>query len=185
MKGVVKAMIDGILLGLIRRGDQNALRQLINKYYAYVCVIIDNATDNRLPGEDVEETASDVFLALWVSAEKVQKVKPWLGATSKNKALKKTRKLCENLSLDNDIIVADGCDLEEKTISDEERNAVKSAILSMDSPDREIFIGHYYNSQTTAAISRKTGMSESAVKQRLVRGREKLRLILEQEGFAE
>lgn len=177
-------MIDSILLGLIRRKDQNAFGQLINKYYAYVCVVIVNATSNRLTREDVEETASDVFLALWESAEKVQKVKSWLGATARYKAKNKTREICEELSL-NDDIVSDSNLLEDEIISGDEKNAVKTAILAMDAPDREIFLLHYYDSQTTAVISKKTGLSESAVKQRLVRGREKLKVALESEGFGQ
>jgi RNA polymerase sigma-70 factor (ECF subfamily) len=176
-------MIDSILLGAIRRENENALEQLINKYYAYVCVAIINATGNRLTREDVEETASDVFLALWESADKVQKVKSWLGATARYKARNKTRKIREELPLDDDIIADDLDSLDDAIIADSEKAAVKSAILAMEPPNREIFLRHYYGSQTTAVIGDEMGLSESAVKQRLVRGREKLRLILEEEGF--
>ena len=178
-------MIDSILLGSIRRENENALEQLINKYYAYVCVVIINATENRLTREDVEETASDVFLALWESADKVQKVKPWLGATARYKARNKTREIRYEMPLDDEIISDCSGTLEDAIISDEEKAAVKSAILAMEPPDREIFLRHYYGSQTTAIIGVETGMSESAVKQRLVRGREKLRPVLEQEVFGE
>ena len=174
-------MIDSILLGSIRRKNENALEQLINKYYAYVCVVIINATNNRLTREDVEETASDVFLALWEGADKVQKVKSWLGATTRYKALNKTREIRDELPLDDEIVADDSGTLEDTIISDSEKAAVKSAIHSMESPDREIFLRHYYGSQTTAMIGKEIGMTESAIKQRLARGRGKLRLILEQE----
>ncbi|MDR0858990.1 MAG: hypothetical protein LBN97_08170 [Oscillospiraceae bacterium] len=57
----------------------------------------------------------------------------------------------------------------------DERGAVKSAVLAMKQPDREIFLRRYYGSQGVAAIAEETGLSEAAVKHRLIRGREKLR----------
>jgi DNA-directed RNA polymerase specialized sigma24 family protein len=45
----------------------------------------------------------------------------------------------------------------------------------MKQPDREIFLRRYYGSQGVAAIAEETGLSEAAVKHRLIRGREKLR----------
>jgi RNA polymerase sigma-70 factor (ECF subfamily) len=139
-----------------------------------------------LTREDIEETASDVFLALWENADKVQKIKPWLGATARHKARNKLRELRDELPLDYEM-TADGDSgaLEDAVISNSEKAAVKTAILAMDAPDREIFLRHYYGLQTTAVIGAEIGISESAVKQRLVRGRKKLRLILEQEGFGE
>jgi RNA polymerase sigma-70 factor (ECF subfamily) len=179
-------MIDSILLGSIRRGSEDALERLINKYYAYVCVVIINAAGNRLTREDIEEAVSDVFFALWESADRVQKVKPWLGATARHKARNKLRELRDELPLDYEIAADDDRSaLEDAIISNSEKAAVKTAILAMDAPDREIFLRHYYGSQTTAVISEEIGISESAVKQRLVRGRKKLRLILEQEGLGE
>jgi len=176
-------MIDAILLGLIRRGNENALEQLIDKYYAYVCTIVRNAAGDRLTHEDVEETASDIFLALWECAEKVQKIKPWLGATARNKARNKTREIRDDVPLDDEFIAEDSDSMDDAIIADSEKNTVKSAILAMDTPDREIFLRHYYGNETTAMIGEETGMTESAVQQRLVRGRKKLRHILEQEGL--
>ena len=170
-------MIDSIMLGQVRRGNENALGGLIDKYYAYVCAIIYNAAGSVLTHEDIEETVSDVFIALWNSADKVQKVKSWLGATARNNARKKLREIRDTLPLDDEII-ADGSTPEDAIIADSEKAAVKRAILAMEQPDREIFLRHYYGEQTTAIIGEETGMSESAVKQRLVRGREKLRLVL-------
>jgi RNA polymerase sigma-70 factor (ECF subfamily) len=177
-------MIDSMTLGAMRRGSESALEQLINKYYAYVCVVVINATGSRLVQEDIEEIASDVFLALWESADKVQKVKSWLAATARYKAWNKLREIREDLPLDDEIPSDRDRDaLEEEIISNSERVAVKKAVFAMGVPEREIFLRHYYDSQTTVVIGEKTGISESAVKQRLVRGREKLRIILEQEVF--
>ncbi|MDR1737088.1 MAG: sigma-70 family RNA polymerase sigma factor [Oscillospiraceae bacterium] len=173
-------MIDAAALGLIRRGDESALGQIIGKYSAYVCAVIRNAAGSGLTHEDVEETASDVLLALWDSAGSVQRIKPWLGATARNKAKNKLREIRDALPLDDEITALGGT-LEDAVISAGDSAAVKTAILAMGPLDREIFLRHYYERQTTATIGAETGMSKSAVEQRLVRGREKLRKVLEQE----
>ena len=174
-------MIDAIALGAVRRGSEKALGQLIDKYTAYVCVVIRNTVGGNLTREDIEETASDVFFALWQNAEKVEKLKAWLGATSRNKAKNKLREACADLPLDDEIMSNSMGEIEEDIILADERRAVREAILAMDMPDREIFLRHYYDSQTVATIVAETGMTEAVVKKRLARGKKKLRLILDKQ----
>ena len=174
-------MIDAILLGAIQRRRETALEQLIEKYTAYVCVVIRNTVGESLTHEDIEETASDVFLALWENADRVEKLKPWLAATARNKAKNKLRELHDDLPLDDEISLTVMEDMESSLIANDEQRAVKAAILAMGEPDREIFLRHYYESQTVATIVAETGMTEAKVKHRLVRGRKKLRTILDRQ----
>jgi RNA polymerase sigma-70 factor (ECF subfamily) len=174
-------MIDVILLSAVRRGSENALGQLIDKYAAYVCVVIRNTVGESLTREDVEETASDVFFALWQNAEKVEKLKAWLGATARNKAKNKLREIRTDVPLDDEIVIDGKGEIEDAIVSDDESRAVKNAILAMDERDREIFLRHYYDSQTVATIVAETGMTEAAVRKRLVRGKKKLRAILDKQ----
>ena len=177
-------VIDELLLRGIRRGREHNLEQAIDKYTAYVCTIVRNAVGAALAREDVEEVASDVFLALWDNAGKVGKLKPYIAATARNKARNKMREVAEILLLEEGMLADSGGDgaPEDKAILEDERRAVKSAVLAMEDADREIFMRHYYGAQTVSAISRETGMKEAAVKQRLVRGRKKLRLVIEKEA---
>jgi len=178
-------MIDAILLGAIRRGSENALGQLIEKYSAYICTVIRNTVGDSLTHEDIEETASDVFFALWQNAAKVEKPKAWLGATARNKAKNKLRETHTDLRIDDEIATDIISEIEDAILLDCERNAVKEAILAMDERDREIFLRYYYDSQTVATIVAETGMSEAAVRKRLERGKKKLRAVLDkQEVFA-
>ena len=70
---------------------------------AYVCVIVRKVVGDSLTHEDVEETASDVFFALWQNADKVAKLKSWLGATTINKAINKLREVHTGLSIDDEM----------------------------------------------------------------------------------
>ena len=134
--------------------------------------------------EDVEETASDVFFALWQNAARVHTLKAWLGATARNKAKNRLREARTDLPLDEEIPRDSSINIEDDIILSYEHRAVRNAILSMEPTDREIFLRHYYNMQTVATITAETGMTEAAVRKRLVRGKKKLRSILcEQEVF--
>jgi len=171
-------MLDILLLGAIRRKSESALEQLMDKYTAYVCVVVRNTIGESMTREDIEETASDVFFALWENADRVEKLKPWLGATARNKALNKLRKVNNELPLETENISDSNIELEDLFILDYEENAVRAEVLQLDSPDREIFTQYYFESQTVATIAERVGMSESAIKQRLVRGRKKLKVVL-------
>jgi RNA polymerase sigma-70 factor (ECF subfamily) len=140
-----------------------------------------------LTHEDIEEIASDVFLALWENADKMKRenLKAYLGAIARNKALNKLRKRSDSLPLDEVITVLE-CDdsPEELLISEEEREAMESAVLAMQAPDREIFLRYYYHAETAEMVALHMGLSEAAVKHRLIRGREKLRKSIMKEGYA-
>ena len=173
-------MFDFILLRAVRRGSERALGQIMDRYAAYICVVIRSTVGDSLRREDIEETASDVFFALWEKADSVEKLKPWLGATARNRAKNKLRDVQDTLPLD-EARLTEAYEMDDVLISQGEQEVVKSAILGMENPDRDIFLRHYYEAQTAAAIGLAIGMTESAVKQRLVRGRKKLRAILEEE----
>jgi RNA polymerase sigma-70 factor (ECF subfamily) len=173
-----------LLLRGLRSGNESALERVVERYTAYVCVIVRNTAGSALTREDVEEVASDVFLALWDNAERADSLKAYIAATARNKARNKLREAAESLPLDDGVLADGGAALDEALISEDERQTVKSAVLSMEETDREIFLRHYYGSQSVSDIARETGVSKAAVKQRLVRGRKKLRLVLEKEVFS-
>jgi RNA polymerase sigma-70 factor (ECF subfamily) len=175
-------MLDALLLREVRRGSEDALARVIDKYTAYVCTIIRNVVGERMTREDIEEAASDVFLAVWERSDGIKNLKAYLGAAARNTAKNRLRTVRETAPLDDEI-AAGGATMDDALISEEERNSVRAAVLAMDSPDREIFLRHYYGGQTVAAIVEETGLTEAAVKHRLVRGREKLRPALEKEVF--
>ena len=135
--------------------------------------------------EDIEEVAADVFFALWNNADKADNLKAYIAAIARNKAKNKLREVAESLPLDESIIVDDSETLEDTLISEDKRQMVKSAVLAMEDTDREIFLRHYYGSQTVSDIARETGLNEAAVKKRLERGRKKLGLIIGKEVYGQ
>ena len=174
-------MIDALVLHRIRIGHESALEQIIDKYTNYVCTIIRNTAGAALRHEDIEEVASDVFLALWNNADKADKLKPYIAAIARNKAKNKLREAAENLPLNENILADDGITIEDRLITDSERQILKSTILAMEDTDRDIFLRYYYGAQTVSEIALGIGMSEATIKQRLVRGRNKLKQIINME----
>lgn len=174
-------MFDMVLLNGVLQKNEKALEKIIDKYAAYVCVVISNTTGGKLSKEDIEEVAADTFFALWEHAGQVEKLKPWLGATARNKGKNKLRDSKENLPLEETYIREGLDEMDQMLLSKEKQQAVKDAIFKMDSPDKEIFLRYYYQAQTASVIASQIGLTESAVKQRLVRGRKKLATTLGEE----
>jgi RNA polymerase sigma-70 factor (ECF subfamily) len=169
-------VFDRRLLNGIRAKSEHSLRAVIDKYTAYVCTTARNVLGHSVTHEDIEEIASDVFLALWENAEKIQNdsLKPYLGSVTRNKSLNRLRKMNETLPLEDDI-ATENDSLEDSVISNEERQAVAQAVSSMEMPDREIFRQFYYEAETAAEVAANMGLTEASVKHRLIRGREKLK----------
>jgi len=170
-------MTDRAALKAIKTGDETALSVLIERYAPYVGAVVFNIIGESMSREDVEESTSDVFLTLWKNADKPQAglLKSWLGAVARNKAKNKLRELRYALPLEEDIITDMSANPETALTEQEEREIVYSAVLGMKRPDREIFLRHYYAVERIEKIANEMSMSESAVKVRLHRGREKLR----------
>jgi RNA polymerase sigma-70 factor (ECF subfamily) len=184
---VITIISDLLLLNSLRAGSEDALRKVILKYSIYIRTVIRNTAGGKLTNEDVEEIASDTFFALWQKPERptALKLKSYLAATAKHKTISKLREnKGETVPIDDDMQIDSGYSLEDTLIADVSKRNVREAILAMDSPDKEIFLRHYYQSQSASVIAREVGLSKSAVEKRLIRGREKLKRILAEEEFA-
>ncbi|MDR0903214.1 MAG: sigma-70 family RNA polymerase sigma factor [Ruminococcus sp.] len=170
----------------IQNGSEKALGRVIDRYSAYVCTVIRNTAGETLTHEDVEELASDVFLALWNNAAKItgNNLKSYLGRIAHNHAVNALRRIAETVPLEDETL-SDEASVEEDIITVEEREAVKNAVMEMNSPDREIFLRYYYNAEPVAVVAKGTGLTEAAVKHRLSRGRERLRQRVIKEGSYE
>lgn len=166
----------------LKKGEERALVWFLDRYAPYVRGIL-----TAVLGEDEgrEELASDVFLALWNGAEKVTpgKVKAWLGAVARNKARDHLRRKKGTLPLEEDVLSVSCPGPEEEMGEREQGEYLRRAVLSMDPPDREIFLRHYFLCQTVETVARTMGMNPSTVKTRLRRGRDKLRKTLEEGGY--
>lgn len=161
----------------MKQGSQDALAWFIQRYGAYVSTIIHNIIGQRMSNADVEEVASDVFLALWNNAGKIlpNAARSWLATVARNTARSRLRRASDTLPLDEEAVIVDDRTPEATLERREQAVRVRMALLSLNPVDREVFLRFYYYYQKTADIAADMGLNESAVRTKLNRGRAKLR----------
>ena len=170
-------MTEEKIIQRIKDRDTRGLELLMNRYIGYVSSVVWAVLHQAMTVQDAEEVVSDVFLAVWNQAEDLHpgKVKAWLGAVARNKAKNALRHAEQDLPLEEDVLELpdDGSfvNLERQ----EQAEVVRQALDSLPEKDRQIFLRHYYYSQTVVDISREMKMPEATVKTRLRRGRMKLK----------
>ena len=71
---------------------------------------------------------------------------------------------------------------EQQAVTAEQAAALREAIGSLPSPERELFIRHYYLDQPVAKIAAVTGQNPATLRGRLMRGRAKLKEMLTKRG---
>ena len=161
----------------MKQGSQDALAWFIQRYGAYVSTIIHNIIGQRMSNADVEEVASDVFLALWNNAGKIlpNAARSWLATVARNTARSRLRRASDTLPLDEEALIVDDRTPEATLERREQAVRVRMALLSLNPVDREVFLRFYYYYQKTADIAADMGLNESTVRTKLNRGRAKLR----------
>ena len=161
----------------MKQGSQDALAWFIHRYGAYVSTIIHNIIGQRMSNADVEEVASDVFLALWNNAGKIlpNAARSWLATVARNTARSRLRRASDTLPLDEEAVIVDDRTPEAALERREQAVRVRMALLSLNPVDREVFLRFYYCYQKTADIAADMGLNESTVRTKLNRGRAKLR----------
>ena len=172
-------------LKALQKRDEEALSWFIERYAPYVNTILFHILDGSMASRDIEEAASDVFLALWKNAGKIRsgKVKAWLGGTARNMAKDRLRRSGCDLPLEEDVLVISGRNMERELEMREQARLVQRAMLHMEQPDREIFLRRFYYYQPLRQISEEMELNLSTVKTRLRRGREKLKDELRKGGY--
>ena len=166
----------------LRKGDTDALRELIENCHTFVSSIIGRILRGRK--SECEELTQDVFLTAWENRRKLEagKIRPYLAVIARNKAFGFLRKYHEDLPLDEDILIFDDENIELRIERKELSEVLEEALNALPKEHRELFVRHYYYGQTVSEAAEAMGINESTAKSRLKRGREKLREILLQKG---
>lgn len=174
------------LLRRLRCGDTIALKEVILRYSSYVSAVIRNQLGVFCQTEDVEELCSNVFFRLWQQREtlKTDHLRGWLGTVARNQARDLLRRHPPILVSEEDVLLVSGVDPEEAALRTEQARLVREAVFSMEQPDREIFLRHYFYNQKCREIAGVLNMTEEAVKGRLKRGRNKLREAILKGGYS-
>ncbi|MDR3308043.1 MAG: sigma-70 family RNA polymerase sigma factor [Coriobacteriales bacterium] len=181
------------LLKALRRQEPCALQDAIAQYGGYVTAVAQRTLGRLSTQEDVEEVASDTFIALWGKAAELRpnsNLKAWLGVVARNTAIKHLRHIHPAQALQEDglqpplilqaLLGTDGQDQDQEPAPCQDTSLVAEAIDGLRPQDRELLKRRYDEQQSIARIAHDTHMTEAAVKSRLYRSRMTLRRKLQE-----
>ena len=171
----------------LMRHSRTALEQAIDRFTPDVGAVVTRTLGCQGSREDVEEVVADVFLALWAHAGQLdpeQGLRPWLGTVARNKATDwlRTHRPADPLPEPSTASGAPGP--EEEAERREWARRLWEAVDALEEPDRTLFLRYYYLGDKLKDAARDLGLTQTAAKQRLFRGRKALRQRLTEGGDA-
>ena len=176
-------MEDKTIMQKIHLGHRDGLDDAIRRYGPYVSAVIRNQLGD-CSREDVDELCMDVFLALWKNRNtSIQNLRSWLVQVARNKAISFLRKKKLPTVPEEKAILVEDHSAGDLLDARERDRILREALLSLGQEDRKIFLQYYYYNQPMARIAEEMGMTLSAVKSRMSRGRKVLREKLTERGY--
>lgn len=165
-------------------GDSKAFAYLVDKHKNMVFTIARRIVRNR---EDAEEIAQDVFVKAYqglATFKKESKFSTWLYKITYNTSISKTRKkrletapievnVIENYTLDE---IFENMD---KLGNDEQKQIIKTLFEALNPDESTLITLYYYQNVHTDEIAEITNLSQSNVKVKLHRIRQKMHNVLQ------
>lgn len=162
-------------------GSTDAFGQIVARYQSLICAITYSATGDLAKSQ---ELAQETFLRAWKSLSQLRdlsRFRTWLCRIAKNVVNRSIRKrrfdvINQAEQLENAALVTTtGPDPSEQAISREQQEVVWRALENVPEVYRDPMVLFYRRQQSVSQVAKDLDLSESAVKQRLSRGRKLLR----------
>lgn len=182
-------MEDRDIIKLYFKRDEKAIEETKSKYGKYCFTVA-----NRILGDmrDSEECVNDTYIAAWnsIPPQKPNKLSLYLAATVRNISIQKLRRNTAQkrggnkteLILDELYEVLPSATSPEKELETKElAKLLDSFVRTLKQEERCFFIRRYWYSYTIAEIAKEYSCTESKVKMKLKRSRDKLQLLLKEE----
>ena len=177
---------EHLLVAAAKGGDAAAFEELVNRYERKIFRLTMNITRNR---EDAEDAMQDAFIKAYSHLDKFHedsRFYTWLVRIAANEALMRLRKRRPNqISLDEPIETDDdfipqqiedwGPSPEQRFAQTEMRDILRGVIEELTPDFRIVFVLRDVEGLSTEETAEAVGISEAAVKSRLLRARLKLR----------
>lgn len=177
-------MVSGIL-----NQREDALIEIKNTYGRLLYGVINKILSSSYEVLDIEECFNDVLMSIWGNIDCYDETKGelrnFLISVAKYRALDFKRKLSKRkISLELNEEIIEGT-IEETTYVDEiDDDAFYSLIENLKEKDKIIFVKKYLLDESMDKISKDLDMTKEAIYKRLIRGRKKIKEIInnKQEG---
>lgn len=178
------------LLDMLNARSEHALEELTNAYGGLCRSIAGNILASC---EDVEETVSDTMLTVWnrIPPEQPENLTAYISRITRNNALNKLKSNTAGIRDERMTVCLselECCLPSPDTVESRLESAlitqtINRFLSTLSKTNRSIFIRRYYCMDTTREIAASLGLTELAVRSRLLRMREHLRKELEKEGI--
>jgi RNA polymerase sigma-70 factor, ECF subfamily len=178
------ATSDAALVGLIAKGDRNAMRLLYARQHLRVFRFLTRIVKSQ---ETAEDLLNEVFLDVWRGArgfEARSRVSTWILGIARYKALTALRQR-SFAPLDDGVLEAieDPSDDPEAHMQKTDRGAVLQACLKqLSSAHRQVIDMVYYHEQSIEEISRIVGVPQNTVKTRVFHARKRIAELMAAHG---
>ena len=178
---------ESVLVAQSREGDARAFGELVRRYEGKIFRLAQHVTQNR---EDAEDVLQETFMKAYEHLDQFQgnsKFYTWIVRIAVNQALMKLRrrKTDKSVSIDETIdtgedtivreIAAWDEDPEQRYSREELGGILDTAIQSLDTPYRSVFVLRDIDELSTEETADALNLSIPAVKSRLLRARLQLR----------
>lgn len=184
-------MTDDKIIQLFFQRQEVAIKETQKKYGSYCFKIANSILNNK---EDSEECLNDTWLKAW---ESIPPTRPtyfnlFLAKIVRNFAINKYRSKHTHkrgkgeiaLVLDEleECIIGE-IDVETLYIAEELQNTINKFVRGLSEKDGNVFIRRYFYADPIKDISKRYHISENNVRVMLSRTRNRLKLMLEKEGY--
>ena len=183
-------MTDNDIIDLYWVRDEQAIAQTDKQYGTYCRAIAWNILRSK---EDTEESVSDTWLKAWntMPPQRPSILASFLGTITRNLSLdryragqtKKRGGHLERVWEELEQCADPESDLESRVAMGELSRLLDRFLRQLSQRERLVFLRRYWYSDPISDIAHRCRMSEGAVKVTLHRTRNKLRKLLEQEGY--
>jgi RNA polymerase sigma factor (sigma-70 family) len=171
---------DAELVAKSRDGDQNAFRQLVERYQTLICSLAYCATGSTSQSEDL---AQETFVIAWQELAKLRepsKLRPWLCTIVRFRIGKQRRRVgrepvhaAEPMEAMEQAAAPEALP-SDQAITNEEKAILWRSLERIPEMYREPLVLFYREHQSIEAVAQNLDLSEDVVKQRLSRGRKML-----------
>ncbi|GEN84848.1 DNA-directed RNA polymerase sigma-70 factor [Sporosarcina luteola] len=163
----------------LQKQKEDALEFIIDSYLPLIKGITHKVLSPLGNEGLVDECVNDIFLSIWDNADKFSgestDFRKWICAIAKYKSIDYYRRAAKRMEVSSAYPdMNTEMSVEEELIRAEDQTELIKLINQLESLDRDIFLMKYFLGYKTAEISCKTGLSITAIDNRVFRGKKKL-----------
>lgn len=179
---------DFRLIKAFKAGDQKSFEELVRRYQRQVANIVYLTLGSR---EEIQDIAQEVFIRIYRSIDKFEfdaSFFSWIYRITVNLCIDELRRRRIKRALSLDFLAEGTLEKEKKSkerilasdgvLTDEKREIILEALQKISQEHRQVIILREYEELSYAEIAAFLGISVQAVKSRIFRAREELRVLL-------